>query len=89
MEFYKYRHKFSSGPAAWMYREGSIHEDLAEELKEEYNWSEHYRGVEIEPWTPTEEWLNNHIHGINQQIKFLTIHRDTLKEFKNDLYVGA
>jgi hypothetical protein len=59
----KYRHTFSYGPGDWEWRylgkEAPRLVDLEEdlhELRESYNWSEHYRGVdhEVVDKAPTE-----------------------------------
>lgn len=48
MKFFKCRQKFGYGHEDWEYREHYSADVLKEELCVEYDWSEHYRGCDIE-----------------------------------------
>lgn len=58
MKFHKYRHKFADGYGDWITEEGPVPEDLYH-LTKEYDWANHYRGVDVEECVPDLEWLIN------------------------------
>lgn len=73
----KYRHKFTSGTNKdWEWKDiGDSSEDFIKDeisdLSEEYNWSEHYRGVEHEVHEyPPLEVLRNKIHSLIIDIRY-------------------
>lgn len=79
----KYRHKFADGPGDWEWL--NIHNDNDIEgtvayLKHEWNWSDHYRGIDFEIHEiPTLEVLNKEIELISATIKSLSKDRDNLE----------
>ncbi len=79
LTWYRYRYNFSYGPTSWVYEyqngeyTQSELEDVVSELGE-YNWSEQYRGFDVEILnTPTPELVENLIakslNNINYNIK--------------------
>ena len=71
MSFYRYRQNFSSGPGSWKEIEHYSEKELTEELNHQYEWSEHYRGCEIEAVRPSKEFLESEIKRANISIKSL------------------
>jgi len=73
--FYRYRQNFSSGKGPWEYRiYGLVGDDrkigqdeldeMAEELHREYDWSDKYRGCDIEEvQDPPEDWLRRELES--------------------------
>jgi hypothetical protein len=87
--FYRFRHCFANGPGEWEYRDTSVaYESWAElvretreELEKEYEWSDLYRGVEIEQIDrPPVEWLRNEAEQSKKQAEY---HRVREQEFKH------
>lgn len=74
--FVRYRQNFSSSRGKWQYGEYPDDMELSEirsELREEYDWSEHYRGSEIEVIDrPPNDWLKSSVDGAERQIQRLT-----------------
>lgn len=59
--FVKYRQNFSSSRGKWQYAEypdGWNLDEIRRDLGDEYNWSEHYRGADVDRIDrPPNEWL--------------------------------
>jgi hypothetical protein len=64
MLFLKYRHKFAHGYGNWEYTEEYGHDIdyLNETLQREHDWSDKYRGMDVEVIEcPPKEWLEKRI----------------------------
>ena len=78
--FYRYRHTFSYGVDPWHYRDALGLEDSevflaeqAEELAQQYNWSDKFRGTEVElVERPPTEWLHAEADKSEDQIEYHT-----------------
>lgn len=80
MNFFKFRQKFAYGAEKWDYCEHYSETELAEELNSKYDWSDKYRGCDIEQIeSPPKEWLINQIKWTTSSIKNL---KDKVKKYK-------
>lgn len=75
MKFYKFRMQWSSSPGTWEYirlPEGETPKSFFNEMSREYDWSEHFRGIEFKSVkTPPKEWLQKEIDSFRNQRKWL------------------
>ena len=82
--FLRFRHKWAHSIYEWEYQEVLEGTDLQEHafmIEEEYNWSDKYRGVDIESVeVPPQEWLANKIKYYEDYIKGL---RRTINRYKD------
>jgi hypothetical protein len=72
MKFYKYRKGWSSGISKWEYvrlPEGETPKSFFEEMERQYEWSEHFRGIEYRKAMPPKEWFEKEIDDMRESIK--------------------
>lgn len=88
MKFLKYRHKFGTGGSQrWDYLLLSLEDEVSVEeveavvagVEHQYNWSEHYRGLEYKVVDkPTPEWLDKDMEMTRHKLLY---HRKRLEAF--------
>jgi hypothetical protein len=76
----RWRHTFAEGPGDWTWEEISSQKTLESwldamkwNLQREYDWSDHYRGVEAEIAEVPEDVLLHKIHETARTADFLAI----------------
>jgi hypothetical protein len=76
MKFLRFRHNWAHGSQNWEYMVDNYgvsdpeeEKYLAEDLMRENNWSDKYRGVDIESVESPKEWLENEIEMDKSKIK--------------------
>lgn len=69
---FRYRTNFSSGTGPWEYTDKYYYEeDIRADCESEYDYSEHYRGCDIEVVTfPPLEWAQKRVKAITSDIKY-------------------
>lgn len=97
MIWIKYRHEFAEGPGDWEAmpinltdgitdeRKDECVKNYVHELREVYSWSEHYRGVTWEYWTPTDTVLDAYEKKVKGDIASLETELSTLKAYRESL----
>jgi len=83
MKFIRYRQNFAHGYGQWEYAEKPYYEeDFIQTLHEEYNWSDKYRGCDIEDIEqPPKEWIESKITEIQNRIKWATAQLNDYTEY--------
>lgn len=76
---YRYRTNFSDGEGVWEYTDRHYcKENVKEFCDREYDWSQHYRGCDVEEVTfPSIEWAQKRVAEIEAGLKY----RQSLLEY--------
>ena len=87
MKIFKYRQNFAYGPGEWEYRDMfSINEELlVEELHREYDWSDKYRGCDVEVIDAPAEYLEQRISDMDSSIKWANERKTKFSEALQNL----
>lgn len=72
MKIFKYRYKFANGPSKWEYEEIDYYseEQFAEKLHNEYDWSDKYRGCDVEIVDAPKEFLENLLETSKNKVQY-------------------
>jgi hypothetical protein len=91
--YYKMRQNFSSGYGEWTFHEteepwnDETLKEIARESHDEYDWSEHYRGCDIEkvempPW----EWINKEMGSSLRQAQYAQRRYERLRILRRECH---
>jgi len=82
MKIFKYRHTFAYGPGKWEYAEmnGYTKEQFVETLHNEYDWSEKYRGCDVEIVDAQKEYIEQALKDAENLLEYTKKRIEKLKE---------
>lgn len=90
--YYRIRQNFSSGMGDWVYHETDwpwdkdTVDDIAERSHNEYNWSEHYRGCDIEKVEfPPLKWVNASILDAQHRMQWAQARFERLRALRQTI----
>lgn len=86
MKILRYRHRFANGASSWEYTDdyGLDINHLRENEESQYDWSELYRGMDIEIVDASKEYIEDQIKDCENTIALLKERMEMYRKELND-----